>query len=80
MPNFGPTYMNMDVEGCELEAIHGASHTIKRYKPDLAICVYHKVDHLWRLPLLISSMSSDYRFYLRNYTGYPAETVLYCTQ
>jgi len=80
IPNFNPTYINMDVEGSELEAIQGASRIIKTYKPDLAICVYHKPNHLWEVLLRINTISSDYKFFLRNYTGYPAETVLYCTQ
>ena len=80
LPDFAPTYINMDIEGSEPDAIQGASKTIAKFKPDLAICVYHKPDHLWNIALEISKLSSSYQFYLRNYTGYPAETVLYCTQ
>ena len=62
--DLAPTYIKMDIEGAEPEALIGAQQTIHRHHPDLAISIYHLVDHLWRLPLLISSMGSGYRLYL----------------
>jgi FkbM family methyltransferase len=60
-----PTYIKMDIEGAELDALAGAKNTIQKYAPILAISVYHQPDHLWRIPLLISSLSSGYRYFLR---------------
>lgn len=60
-----PTLIKMDVEGAELDALAGARRSIEEHAPVLAICIYHASDHLWRVPLLIASMSSRYRFYLR---------------
>lgn len=60
-----PTFIKMDIEGAELDALSGASTLIKRCSPILAICSYHRQDHLWKIPLLIRSFKSDYRFYLR---------------
>ena len=60
-----PTLIKMDVEGEELEALSGARHTIEAHTPVLAVCIYHAADHLWRVPLLIASMTPHYRFYLR---------------
>jgi FkbM family methyltransferase len=60
-----PTYIKMDIEGFEPEAINGASAIIRQHVPVMAICVYHKQDHVWRLPLLIRSFSPDYRLFLR---------------
>lgn len=71
------TYINMDIEGFEPRAIEGAKDLIRLHKPDLGICVYHAPEHLWEIPLLIKELNQAYKFYLRNYTGYPAETVLY---
>lgn len=71
------TYINMDIEGFEPRAIEGAKDLISLHKPDLGICVYHSPEHLWEIPLLIKKLNPAYKFYLRNYTGYPAETVLY---
>ena len=76
---FSPTYINMDVEGAEVEALYGSESTIQTYKPDLAICVYHKPEHLWRILNYIRSIVPEYQFFMRNYTGFPAETVLYAT-
>jgi FkbM family methyltransferase len=60
-----PTFIKMDIEGAELDALTGASQLIKRCSPVLAICSYHRQDHLWKIPLLIRSFNSGYRFYLR---------------
>ena len=60
-----PTYIKMDIEGAELDALNGASELIARCSPVLAICSYHRQDHLWKIPLLIRSFYPDYRFYLR---------------
>lgn len=79
LPNFRPTLITMDIEGAELEALKGASRTITCSKPDLAVCVYHIPNHIWDIPLYLHSLVPKYRFYLRNYTGYPSETVLYAT-
>jgi FkbM family methyltransferase len=73
--------INMDIEGAELGAIRGLKNLIKDQIPDLAISIYHEPAHLWEIILLIESFELGYRFFIRNYTGYPAETVLYaCAQ
>jgi FkbM family methyltransferase len=59
-----PTFIKLDIEGFELDALQGARRTIQRHAPMLAICVYHKQDHLWRIPLLLSGWH-DYAFFLR---------------
>ena len=64
-PGREPSYIKMDIEGAEGDALRGASQTIQAASPILAICVYHRFDHLWKLPLLIRSFSDDYRFFLR---------------
>ncbi len=76
---FQPTFISMDVEGAELEALKGASKTIRESHPDLGICVYHSPSHLWEIPLLLAEINATYRFYLRNYTSFCYETVLYAT-
>jgi len=77
LPHFRPTYIVMDIEGAELDALKGAEKTIQSNRPDLAICVYHSPSHLWEIPLYIDSLGLGYRFYLRNYTSLTGETVLY---
>jgi FkbM family methyltransferase len=60
-----PTFIKMDIEGAELDALAGARRSIASAAPVLAICAYHQPDHLWRIPLLIQSFSDQYRFFLR---------------
>ena len=71
------TYISMDIEGAEHNAILGAEQTIKKWKPKMAICVYHKREDLFDLLLLIKSFVPDYKFYLRHYTDNQTETILY---
>ena len=71
------TYIKMDIEGAEQEALKGAVQVIQVMKPKLAICVYHKFQDLWEIPFLIRSMHSDYKLYLRHHTPLEYETVCY---
>jgi FkbM family methyltransferase len=79
LPGFKPSFINMDVEGMEPEVLHGAEGLIREYRPDLAICVYHAPHHLWEIPRYLDDLGLGYRFYLRNYTSFTLETVLYAT-
>jgi FkbM family methyltransferase len=79
LPNFKPTFINMDIEGAEEQALRGAIETIKISKPDLAICVYHSPQQFLAVPSFLADLDLGYKFRLRNYTGFPAETVLYAT-
>ncbi len=71
------TFIKMDIEGAEYEALSGASKMIMQYKPKLAISVYHKPEDIWKLPLLIHELNQEYIFYLRHYSFSWSETVLY---
>lgn len=71
------TFIKMDVEGSELNSLKGARKTIVRYKPRLAIAVYHKREDLFDIPLYILSLNSGYQFKLRHYSSGLCETVLY---
>lgn len=71
------SYIKLDVEGSEYQALLGAEETIKKYKPKLAICIYHKPEDVWELPLLVHQMNPEYKFYVRHYSFADNETVLY---
>lgn len=77
LQGFKPTFIKMDIEGAEVEALKGAKRTIAEYRPQLAICVYHRLSDLWEVPLYIKSCYEGYKFYLRNYNYMGLETVLY---
>ena len=73
------TFVKMDIEGSEMDALEGMKETIKKYKPKLAICIYHKFEDLWEIPLFIKELVPEYRLYIRNYTVFLDEIVLYAT-
>lgn len=71
------TYIKLDVEGSEMEALRGMRNTIIKYKPRLAVCIYHKVEDFIEIPEYIFNLRKDYKFYVRNHSPYGIETVLY---
>jgi FkbM family methyltransferase len=72
-----PTYIKMDIEGAEPEALAGASELLRRHHPVLAICTYHRSEHLWQIPNLIRSISPRYHLFLRRYAEECWEGVCY---
>ena len=73
------TFIKMDIEGSELDALEGMKETIKKYHPKLAICIYHKFEDLWKIPLFVRQLVPEYKLYIRNYTVFLDEIVLYAT-
>lgn len=73
-----PNYIKMDIEGAERSAILGARKIIQVYRPVLAICIYHKPEDLWDLPLLIHSIEPHYDMSIRVHGHLGLSTVLYC--
>jgi len=71
------TLIKMDIEGAEPLALRGAEQIIRRNAPKLAICTYHRAEHLWEIPALIGEMNPAYRFYFRHHDPDEMETVCY---
>jgi FkbM family methyltransferase len=71
------TFIKMDIEGAELDALNGAEKIIKTQKPRLAICVYHKPSDIYEIPSYLLSIVPEYKFIVRHYSSYSWETVLY---
>lgn len=74
------TFIKMDIEGSELEALHGAENTIRNNFPKLAICCYHKQRDIIDLYSYIKSFNNEfceYKFFLRHHSNGVSETVLY---
>ncbi len=70
-------FIKMDIEGCELKALHGATNTLKKYKPKLAIAAYHKYEDYYEIPKFLNELNVGYKFYFANYTLGFTDTVIY---
>lgn len=71
-------FIKMDIEGAEHNALLGASETIRKHKPILTICIYHKAEDFYDIPNLIEELCpNEYSYYVRQYRYGFSETVLY---
>lgn len=71
------TFIKMDIEGSELQALQGGEKLIRANHPKLAVCVYHRPEDIYEIPNLLLAYHPDYTFYLRHYSCRNIETVLY---
>ena len=71
------TYIKMDIEGAEYEALLGARKLIMENRPRMAISVYHKFEDFVTLANLVLEMHPDYRIAFRHYGFDELETVMY---
>jgi FkbM family methyltransferase len=71
------SYIKMNIEGAEIDALDGARKTIARWTPKLAVSVYHRASDLWRIPQIVCQLNPRYDLYLRQHDGGVIETVLY---
>lgn len=72
-------FIKMDIEGAELDALHGAKNTILRDKPLLAISAYHLRGDVFAIMDYLHQLLPEYRFLLRHYSSYLQDTVLYAS-
>jgi FkbM family methyltransferase len=72
-----PTFVKMDIEGVEAEALQGGARLIADHAPKLAISVYHHASDLWELPALMLTLNPDYELIMRHHTREIADTVCY---
>lgn len=78
--NQKPTFIKMDIEGEEINALNGAKETIFSSNSNLAICVYHYINHFWEIPNMLHSWNINYKFYMRTHSSGCMETVLYAVK
>ncbi len=69
--------IKMDVEGAEVKSLLGAEATIRKYSPNLAICVYHQPEHIWQIPFMVQEWDLGYNFYLRGHCYNCFDLVMY---
>ncbi len=71
------TFIKLDVEGAESDAIAGFRRHILEDHPRLAISVYHRPQDMRELTMQVLDIRADYDLYLRHYTEGMTETVMY---
>ena len=76
-------YIKMDVEGAEKNILEGAIKTIKKFKPSLAIAIYHGgklfMEDFYDIPIFIKNIiNEDYEYYIRTFSPWGGETILFC--
>lgn len=65
------TYIKMDVEGSEIQALHGAQNVLRHNRPKLNVAAYHHHEDLFELPLYVKSINKKYKIYLRHFSALP---------
>ena len=72
------TLIKMDIEGAEMAALKGAENIICTQKPKMAICVYHRLEDMWNVPLYLKECNENYKICFRHHAEYwVSETVCY---
>ena len=76
-------YIKMDVEGAERNILEGSIKTIKKFKPFLAIAIYHGgklfMEDFYNIPIFIKNIiNEDYEYYIRTFHPAGLETILFC--
>lgn len=80
MINGKVTFIKMDVEGAELDALKGARKIIKSQKPTLAVCIYHKALDIFEIPAYIHDLVPEYNFKIGWHShGSTNNMILYAT-
>ncbi len=70
-------FIKLDIEGAEFETLKGALETIKKFKPKLAICLYHDIAHFSEIPNYLKEILPEYKFYFDHFTTHLGESVLF---
>lgn len=71
------SFIKIDIEGFERQALQGAKRHIRHNHPLMAIAVYHFPNDLWQIPELVFSFRQDYEIRIRHYTEGTDETIMY---
>ena len=71
------SFLKADIESFEYKMLLGAQKGIRKWKPDLAICIYHNAVDLMSIAGLIHNMVPEYKLAVRHHSYGLLETVLY---
>ncbi len=66
------SYIKMDVEGAEVQAIEGGKAVITSFAPKMFVAAYHYDIDIFRLPLLLWELVPEYKIFFRKHPYIPA--------
>lgn len=69
--------IKLDLEGAEQFVLPTMMETVRRFRPQLAISIYHANNHFWDLPLFLMKQCSGYRFFFDHHSFERYEAILY---
>ena len=70
-------FLKMDVEGSEMAALRGCESSIRRFRPKLALSIYHKPNDFFDIINYVHGLDLGYSLFVDHHTIYEEETVLY---
>ncbi len=80
LPNENVSIIKADPGGNVIsQFLQGATDTIARNRPKLALAAYHSIKSLFEIPLLVHTMCQDYDLYLRHGPYHLCDTDLIAT-
>ena len=56
-------FIKMDIEGAERNAVLGAKETLRKFKPRMALCVYHRPNDPIAIPRAVLDLAPGYHVY-----------------
>lgn len=71
------SFIKADIESYEYNMLRGARETINKYKPRMAVCIYHNPTDVYSIPLLLKELNPEYKLALRHHSYNMDDTVLY---
>ena len=72
------TFLKVDIEGSETAMLNGAINSIRKWRPRIALSVYHYPIDIFELPNKCFNLNPDYNFALSHHSSQLMDTVLYC--
>lgn len=70
-------FIKLDIEGAEMSTLRGAKYTINKFRPKMAISLYHKPDDFFEIINYVKENHPFYRVYFDHYTIHQEESVAY---
>ncbi len=70
-------FLKADIESFELKMLQGAEKSIIKYRPKLAICIYHSPADMFDIVKYLESLDLGYKYSVRHHFEKFTETVLY---